>query len=85
MLEESLFGTVIGGTCQSGQIEQHWYFLIRARKGLGREVEVEIHFTVRSGRLVAQLEEPASERGNRCFRRDRHGSSEMRYDSVPGK
>ena len=66
MLEESLFGAVICGTSQTGQIDQHRDFL-GGLDGLGRQVEVEVHFAVCGFGGVGKFEEFAAERGNGCF------------------
>lgn len=72
MLEESLLRTVIGGTSQAGQVNQNWHFLglvekLRLLEGLGRKVEVEVHFTVCDFGGMREFEELAAKGGDGCF------------------
>lgn len=58
VLEEALLRAIIGSAGQTGQVNQHGDLL---GLGLWGQVEVEGHFAVCGGGIVAKLEELAAE------------------------
>ena len=69
MLEETLLGAVLSCAGQTGEVDQNGNLLVLA---LGREVEVEGHFTAGGGGIVTELQKLAAKGGDGSLGGDRH-------------
>lgn len=72
MLEESLLGTVVTGTCQAGKIDKQGSFIKGIEDRLRGEIKIESHFAIGDGGFVNTFQELAAEAGNGRFRRCSH-------------
>lgn len=69
VLEEALLGAVLGGACQTGEVNQHGDLL---GLGLRGQIEVEFHLAFCGGCGMAELEQLAAEGGDGSSCGDRH-------------
>lgn len=69
MLEEALLRAVLSCAGQTGEVDQDGNLLVLA---LGREVEVEGHFTAGGSGIVAELQKLAAKGGDGSLGGDRH-------------
>lgn len=67
MLEETLLGTIVTGTCQAGEIDQQGSFVKGIDGRLGREIKIESHLAIGGGGLVGTFKELTTEAGDGRF------------------
>lgn len=72
-LKKSLFRAIVGRRCQAGQEDEQRHFDERIHAGLGRDVEVEVHFAFSAGGMVGEFEKLAAKRGDGGFCLNGHG------------
>ena len=76
VLEETLFGAVVGRAGEAGEVDEQGHFFAECGcgglglglgLGLRGQVEVEGHFAAGGGGVVGEFEEFAAEGGDCCF------------------